>query len=889
MAQRTASSYASSNLSTSQPIGGTSFTAEYRLGISQSFLGNGDELDYIGFYIKRYGSPTGSVGVHIYSDGGVSYGTNSFPNTLIAGAGMIDVSTIGTTSSWVNFYFTGANRVNLVNGVSYVAVISYEYGSSGNELGVGIDTSSPTHDGNYAHYIVGSGAWTPNSGYDTIFTAVTFNSAKITNSIDYTIGTATIPVTFDKVAGEYVQCSVYVGSITGGNLIKTVNLGTASSNNISLDSADFNAMYAKLPNATSGTINIRTKTFTSSAYTTQIGVDRDKSGTISVNQAINKPTFTTYTIGNLDKNVEVEDKYSNALVTSSTETLTGSASKMIKAYSTVRAVVTSANKMVALNSATAIKYRLTSPSGFLQEENYSADSTVNIDLVNPTQNSFSLSAIDSRGLLTTVDSTLTAIAEYEPILVHTLLARRDNNIDEETKLSFGGQLWNDYFGGGTDGELNELTAHIRFKPTTREWEALNGTATMTIASPCVVTKTGHGFVTGDVIHFTTSGALPTGITSGTTYYVIYLTADTFKVATTKTNAIAGTAINTSGSQSGTHTVHGETAWLDITADVGVSAEGVISYDEYINGDLGAGGFDKENSFDIELRVFDLLSQQIIETRLNKGVPIAHFHADGVAIKALYDETVGGSLQVDGWNMTEIMTTKWIPISSTLTYASADDPSFTFTVAGDETETFRVGAKFKVTQTTDKFFIVTKSAYSAPNTTVTIYGGTDYDLANATLVTPYISYEKAPLGFPLDMTKWQHRTVDTNGLNQNTPTANVWYNLGSISLAVPIGCWRIGYQASVYCTKNSAVFTDGWVTLSTANNSQSDTDMTIYFNSGGATGNMQQRVGVYREKIITIATKQTRYLNIGAPNVGNTSVGIQGSLAPTVVFAICAYL
>jgi hypothetical protein len=45
------------------------------------------------------------------------------------------------------------------------------------------------------------------------------------------------------------------------------------------------------------------------------------------------------------------------------------------------------------------------------------------------------------------------------------------------------------------------------------------TVTMTIASPCVVTWTGHGLVEGAPVIFTTSGALPTGITAGTTYYV----------------------------------------------------------------------------------------------------------------------------------------------------------------------------------------------------------------------------------------------------------------------------------------------------------------------------------------------------------------------------------
>ena len=74
------------------------------------------------------------------------------------------------------------------------------------------------------------------------------------------------------------------------------------------------------------------------------------------------------------------------------------------------------------------------------------------------------------------------------------------------------------------------------------------TATITIASPAVITVASAPS-NGDVVTFTTTGALPTGLTAGTDYYVINRTATTFRVATTP----SGTAINTSGSQSGTHT------------------------------------------------------------------------------------------------------------------------------------------------------------------------------------------------------------------------------------------------------------------------------------------------------------------------------------------------
>ena len=82
------------------------------------------------------------------------------------------------------------------------------------------------------------------------------------------------------------------------------------------------------------------------------------------------------------------------------------------------------------------------------------------------------------------------------------------------------------------------------------------TVTITIATPGVITWTAHGLVTGSPVVFTTTGALPTGITAGTTYFAITsstLGVNTFQIATSAVNAAAGTAITTSGTQSGVQT------------------------------------------------------------------------------------------------------------------------------------------------------------------------------------------------------------------------------------------------------------------------------------------------------------------------------------------------
>src|SRR6202008_3904769 len=77
----------------------------------------------------------------------------------------------------------------------------------------------------------------------------------------------------------------------------------------------------------------------------------------------------------------------------------------------------------------------------------------------------------------------------------------------------------------------------------------SATATITIANPAIVTQTAHGWINGTQVVFTTSGALPTGITSGVAYYIVNRTTNTYQLALTS----GGTPIITSGSQSGTHT------------------------------------------------------------------------------------------------------------------------------------------------------------------------------------------------------------------------------------------------------------------------------------------------------------------------------------------------
>lgn len=85
-----------------------------------------------------------------------------------------------------------------------------------------------------------------------------------------------------------------------------------------------------------------------------------------------------------------------------------------------------------------------------------------------------------------------------------------------------------------------------------------GTATMTIATPSVVTLNSHNFLTGESIYLTTTGALPTGLVVNTLYFVRTIDTNTFHLYDTYVNATTTASttgrINTSGSQSGIHSL-----------------------------------------------------------------------------------------------------------------------------------------------------------------------------------------------------------------------------------------------------------------------------------------------------------------------------------------------
>lgn len=223
-----------------------------------------------------------------------------------------------------------------------------------------------------------------------------------------------------------------------------------------------------------------------------------------------------------------------------------------------------------------------------------------------------------------------------------------------------------------------------------------------------------------------------------------------------------------------------------------------------------------------------------------------------------------------------------------TRASADDPTYVLTFAGvDLTSILNVGKKVKWTQNgTVRYGIVTAIAFST-NTTLTIYGGTDYDVDDtgtyAISAFHYSSY-KSPIGFPLSPAKWSVKTSDTSNRAQASPSDGIFYNLGGLNIVIPIGVWDVEYD--VWFRMEGGSYKQGKTTLSTANNSESDSELSCAILLSNITSYFASNYN--RGKLLTLASKTTYYLNAKQDSSG-TNIQFEGSFIATKIRAVCAYL
>lgn len=233
---------------------------------------------------------------------------------------------------------------------------------------------------------------------------------------------------------------------------------------------------------------------------------------------------------------------------------------------------------------------------------------------------------------------------------------------------------------------------------------------------------------------------------------------------------------------------------------------------------------------------------------------------------------------------------WIDLSSqgTFTFASWDATVATGVVntPQDLTGSLNPGMRVKMTQSGATIFGIITAINAV---TMTIFFGTDYALQNVAITLPAYSTSKAPFGFPTNPQKWQVRFVDSTTRSQAAPVQSTWYNVGGISLTVPIGAWRLSWQAAIDVAEANAAVNDLIAGLGTVAGAAPDPELMVNsFESAGA----EIIAPAYRDKNILLAVKTTYFLNLMTPQNfgGGGSIAVQGGTrSTTVLCAECGYL
>lgn len=124
-------------------------------GCGETFIGDGSTIDRCKFYLKKMGSPGGSIYARIYSVYDIGAGcVRMWPDTVLAVSDGVTAGSVSTSFSLITFTFSGANKIMLTNGTNYFLVCWYLDGVYlGDTIQIGLDNTSPTHPSCYAEYV----------------------------------------------------------------------------------------------------------------------------------------------------------------------------------------------------------------------------------------------------------------------------------------------------------------------------------------------------------------------------------------------------------------------------------------------------------------------------------------------------------------------------------------------------------------------------------------------------------------------------------------------------------------------------------------------------------------------------------------------------------------
>ena len=148
--------------------------------------------------------------------------------------------------------------------------------------------------------------------------------------------------------------------------------------------------------------------------------------------------------------------------------------------------------------------------------------------------------------------------------------------------------------------------------------------------------------------------------------------------------------------------------------------------------------------------------------------------------------------------------------------------------------------------------------------------------------------KAPAGFPMSPNKWSTKVTDTTQRSQASPTDSTWYNLGSLSMAVPIGSWYLSLKAYASSTvTNVPGYHVIYIALSTSTSSA--TNSTLWTNAV-VLNPVTVALEVEIKDVVDLTAKTSYYPimeRISDASGGN--IYFYNDINAMVITALCAYL
>ena len=376
---------------------------------------------------------------------------------------------IGRSSSAGSSYMYGAS-ISCPVSVTGCSNQTISYNNSGTVtiagggwLNIGSKTFTVPHNSDGSKSVTISASFSNNVSPSSGSASGSMNLTKIPRASSVSCTNANIGSNATINIARYSNSFTHTLTYSFGNLTGTIATKTTST---SISWTIPTTFYAKIPNNNSG---IGTITCTTYSGNTNIG---SKSCSFTAYVTNSNPIFSDF---------EYED------VNATTLALTGNSNTIIKSYSKIRATVSTTNKATAQNSATMSYYQLENTKG-----TYSSDSDVVIEVANFSNVKVNVSAVDSRGNVTTVSKTISNFIDYSSIVKDSLtLTRSNNGVGKFVTATFNGVFWNDDFGDVT----NSLSISYFYKKTTET----NWTTGTTSITPTILDNTFSfsGLIAGD--------------------------------------------------------------------------------------------------------------------------------------------------------------------------------------------------------------------------------------------------------------------------------------------------------------------------------------------------------------------------------------------------------